>query len=529
MLKKVFLAAVVLSLVITFGRGVSAEPIPPAQLAETNLLRNGHFDTEGFYWRPTNHFVAGAWFEWWAGAALPEFLDGGIKYHNVCYPVPAYGICNTDWGNSSQGYIRWGGPYTAGIYQPVPVQQCANYRFEAWNRNDGDNYHPKLGIDPMGWQLPPQVGDNPPYNCPPDGASKCPNPSLNSPNDFPSTMIWSPEFDHAAFSWASQSLVAEAVSSTITVWTYAAPDAAGVASRSTYWDYASLVQVPPSSGRIIGDGTFPTPDNTIQNVVSSTTAMRANLTWQTTGPAVTQVLYHYAGSASSAVLPPVADVASSYEFSTTVDYGATTAHSARLPDLRSRSAYDYAILSRKPVGNACQTSVRTGRFFTTDTLIEVGPLPTPGTDILGIAVLPFETTAYVIWQSSQPAYGQVLYHLNAPATVPPTMTQHNYLPVVLASTGQDLTTNYEFRTPVTTQSTLQIIHLTGLQRDSTYSAVAISAWSENGQDKAAASARQEFRTATTPTLASPDQLIDQLRTCVSGGRLLTSCAEELAR
>jgi hypothetical protein len=109
------------------------------------------------------------------------------------------------------------------------------------------------------------------------------------------------------------------------------------------------------------------------------------------------------------------------------------------------------------------------------------------------------------------------------------MTQHIYLPVVLASGGQDLTTNYEFRTLVTTQSTLQIIHLTGLQLDSAYSAVAISAWSENGQDKAAASARQEFRTATTPTVANPDQLIDQLRTCVSGGRLLTSCAEELAR
>ena len=342
-------------------------------------------------------------------------------------------------------------------------------------------------------------------------------------------MIWSPEFDHAAFSWASQSLVAEAVSSTITVWTYAAPDPVGVASRSTYWDYASLVQAPPPSGRIFGDGTFPTADNTIQNVVSSTTAMRANLAWQTTGPAVTQVLYHYAGSASSSVLPPVSNVASSYEFSTTVDYGTTTAHSARLPDLRPQSAYDYAILSRKSVGSACQTSVLTGRFFTTDTLIEAGPLPTPGTDILGITVLPFETSAYVIWQSSKLAYGQVLYHLNVTATLPPTLTQRIYLPAVWTLVGQDSTTNYEFRTPVTAPSTLNIVHLTGLQRDSGYSAVAISAWSENGQDKADASARQEFRTATTPTLANADQLIDQLQTCVSGDKLLASCAEELVR
>jgi hypothetical protein len=232
------------------------------------------------------------------------------------------------------------------------------------------------------------------------------------------------------------------------------------------------------------------------------------------------------------VLPPVANVASSYEFSTTVGYGVTTAHSARLPNLSPQSAYDYAILSRKPMGNTCQTSVLTGRFFTTDTLIEAGPLPTPGTDIIGITVLPFETSAYVIWQSSQPAYGQVLYHLNIPVTVPPTMTQKIYLPAVLTSVGHDSTKNYEFRSLVTTLSTLHIVHLTGLQRDSAYSAVAIAAWSENDQDKTAASARQEFLTATTPTLAAtadPDQLIGKLQACVSGGKTLASCTEELAR
>jgi len=109
------------------------------------------------------------------------------------------------------------------------------------------------------------------------------------------------------------------------------------------------------------------------------------------------------------------------------------------------------------------------------------------------------------------------------------MTQHMYLPVVWTLVGQDLTTNYEFRTPATTPSTLHIIHLTGLQRDSAYAAVAISAWSENDQDQAAASARQGFRTATTPTSANADQLMDRLQACVSGGKLLTRCAEELAR
>jgi hypothetical protein len=512
-----------------------------------NLLANPYFDVGGFYFRSPNSLVASGWFRWDVTRPdgpnpIPEFIDGGSPYHNSCYPEPpAGGLCaDMTPKNHSQGYIKMGNTYIAGVWQPVQVMACVNYQFAGYVRTDTPGYHPKVGIDPTGWQMPPRDNPNPDldYVCPPTGHSLCPRDHFSYESDMPTSIVWSAPYAYdppppIAPVWRGPlSITTEALSTTVTVWTYAAPDKGP--SQSTYWDYMSLYQVPPPSGRIIGDGTFPASDGTIQNVVTSTTAMRANLSWQTTGPAVTQVLYHYVGDAASTVLPPVANVASSYEFSTTIAYGANMAHSARLPNLRPQSAYDYAILSRKLVGSTCQTSVLTGRLLTTDALVEAGPLPAPSSDIIGITILPLETSAYVIWQSAQPAYGQVLYHLNGPAlvTIPPTMTSRVYLPLVSAAPVSGSTLDYEFRTPVDTPSTLHIVRLTNLQRDSSYSAVAVSAWSSGDQDMAAASARQVFRTATTPNLAattSPDQLIEKLQACVLGGRTLTSCTEELAR
>jgi hypothetical protein len=509
-----------------------------------NLLANPYFDTGGFYFRSPNSLVSFDWFRWDVTRPdgpnpIPEFIDGGSPYHNACYPPPpAGGLCkDMTPRNHSQGYIKYGGPYIAGVWQPVQVMPCLNYQFAGYVRTDAPGYRPKVGIDPTGWRVPPKDNPDPglDYDCPPTGSSLCPRDHFSYESDMPTSTVWSAPYpyDPPTPTWRGPlSITTEALSTTVTVWTYAAPDKAG--SQSTYWDYMSLYQVPPPSGRIIGDGTFPASDGTIQNAISSTTAVRANLSWQTTGPALTQVLYHYAGSADSTTLPPVASVASSYEFSTTVDYDATTAHSARLPNLRPQSAYDYAILSRKLVGNSCQTSVLIGRFFTTDAMVPAGLLPAPDNNITGLTLLPFDTFAYVIWQSPQPSYGQVLYHLNGPATVTlyPTMTNAVYLPLVSTGLANGSASDYEFRTPVDALSTLHIIQLTNLQHDSSYSAVAVSAWSSGDQDMAAASARQVFRTATTPNLAAttnPDQLIEKLQACVSGGKTLTSCTEELVR
>jgi hypothetical protein len=215
-----------------------------------------------------------------------------------------------------------------------------------------------------------------------------------------------------------------------------------------------------------------------------------------------------------------------------VDYASSTSHSVRLPNLLPQSAYDYAILSRSVVSQTCQTSVRTGRLFTSDALVPAGPLPAPGSDIIGLTVLPFETSAYVIWQSAQPSYGQVLYHYTSPitSTIYPTLTNQIYFPLISATVlANGSASDYEFRTPIDAPTTLHIVHLTDLQRDSLYSAVAVSAWNENDEDKAAASYRQVFHTATTPTLVSSDQLLEKLQACVAGGNALNSCAEELNR
>ena len=382
MLKKVLIAAVVLAFVVAFGRGASAlEPIPPsAQDAGADLLRNGHFDIGGFYWRPPNHFVASGWFEWWAGPNLPEFLDGGIVYHNICYPLPTdpSGLCTKD-KNHSQGYIRWGGPYIAGVYQPVSVTACAIYRFEAYNRNDADNYHPKVGIDPTGWRLPVQPGSDPLMNCPPDGMSKCPKPILDSPNDFPSTMVWSPEFDHPGMTWASQSVAAEAVSTTISVWTYVAPDEAGIPSRSTYWDYASLVQVAPET--LLPDKRIPEPDGKLSTPTYTSTLTTALIRWTTSQPAFSQVYYKQGLAPTVSPCPPGSAClvhsiylpivgrgpaqVGEFSFKTVPTLTPASNQSVMLTGLEPDTTYDYVVVSRWLENGACNSSASAIGAFTT--------------------------------------------------------------------------------------------------------------------------------------------------------------------
>ncbi len=661
MLKKVtFVGGVLLVAFLALGvhiakgnQTVASTPVPqPALTTGTNLLINGDFDSLNypFYWRPTNHFVGGMWYEWFWTATIPEFIDGGINHHNVCYPEPPPGkICVDDMHNSSQGYIRWGASYVAGVYQPVSVAPCAYYEFEMYNRNDDSNYHPKVGIDPTGQGLPayiPPDGDNLPLNCPPDGHSKCPNPGLKSPADLPPNIVWSPEFDHAAYTWAGQSVTVEAVSTTLTVWTYAAPEEAG--SLSTYWDYASLVQVPPPSGMLvpegalaapdglisgvlsgvmpgslvikwqtaeqaisqvlyhyvgpssispvppiasatqqfeqhteIGDifttshsiklqnlatdsiydiallsrrwtgsqcqssvyvlrlqttdslipaGTLPPVDGKITNVISATLFDSAKLNWQTTDPAFSQILYHYV-SPITTTLPPIANTTQQYELKTGITAVTSLDHSIKLRNLTPLSVYDVALLSCRIVNDMCQTSVYVTRVQTTDLIVPAGRLPTPSSDVVGPIILPFEQSAYVIWQSPEPSYGQVLYRYIPPFTLPVTMTEKIYLPIVASSVASAGSTgDYESRTwPITTSTTLHVVQISGLLTNSLYSAVALSAWDDGEQNAISVPAR--FYTQDTPTqlaaYITPYQLVEQLQACLAGRKELRVCVNEL--
>jgi hypothetical protein len=517
-----------------------------AAVSGANLLKNPDFQVGGFYFRPPNSLIAWDWFRWDVTRPdgpnpIPEFIDGGSIYHNACYPEPpAGGLCKDMVPNNhSQGYIKYGGTYIAGVWQPVQVTACMNYQFSGYVRTDDAGYRPKVGIDPTGWQQPPKSNPGPgDYVCPPTGSSLCPKDHFSYESDMPSTIVWSAFYTYdpptPPIYWRGPlSVTTEALSTTITVWTYAAPTNAG--SQSTYWDHMSLVQVPPANGKLIADGELPAADGSITNVTTQTTSLRADLTWQTSRPALTQVIYHYVGDAAMPAPPPIANVVSEYELASDIDATLSTNHSLRLRSLRPLSLYDFVILSRGVVGSSCQTSVYVGRLSTTDLLVPAGTLPTPGSDITGATVLPYDTFAYVVWQSAQSSYDQVLYNYNGDitGTIPATMTQQVYLPLISTTTFADSTTNYALHTkPGTSLSTLHIVKLTQLEPDSVYTAVAISAWGEGDPDEVAVSPRLGFQTVISAGLQanlSPSQLADQLQACLAGGKLLEACAGEIAK
>jgi len=528
--------------------GQTDQPPTDQNIAATlgpNLLTNPYFNTGGFYKRPPNSLIASGWFRWDVTRPdgpnpIPEFIDGGSLYHNACYPEPpAGGLCaDMTPKNHSQGYIKYGGNYIAGMWQPVQVAACANYQFSGYVRTDAPGYRPKVGIDPTGWQQPPKNNPGPgDYDCPPTGSSLCPRDHFSYESDMPATIVWSAPYAYdpptPPVYWRGPlSVTTEALSTTITVWTYAAPSNPG--SQSTYWDYMSLVQVPPPNNKLIAVGALPAPDGSVTNVATATTALRAELTWTSDAPALSQVLYHYVGDATMASPPAIASFVAEYELSTAIDYAPSKNHSVRLPDLRPLSLYDYVILSRRVVGNVCQTSVYVGRLATSDSLVLPGSLPQPSSGMIGATVLPFDTFAYVIWQSASPSYGQVLYHYSGPITptISPTLTQQVFLPLVAGNNLQDSTTNYESRTPPTTEfTTLHVVKLDNLHLQSRYSAKAVSAWTSGDQDNVAVSERLLFLTDNSATTAmdslTPDQVMEQLQTCLAGNKPLADCMSEL--
>lgn len=347
----------------------------------TNLLVNGDMDQLGFYFRPQNHYVAGQWFEWWGDyTAIPEYIDGGIPAHNQCYPLPPDGQChnnNTHTYNSSQGYIRYSynSPFIAGIYQPVHnIVPCTLYTFEMWNRNDASStiYHPKLGIDPTGWIIT-RPGASPPNNCPPDGASPCPDPYIGDDHGFPDTIIWSAGLTQPAYIWGKGSMTVEAVNTTLSVWTYAAPDLTQV-SMSTYWDNGSLVQVPFPDERLPQPESW-NPIGFVNSVAISYLGSDLIVTWNTLELASTQVRYHVAQSqavisdtsalTNTAYFPTVHYTLDTSKFSfTTIDTTPVTYHQAVISGLNEGDTLTFIPLSRRPINNKCITEVDEPRSIT---------------------------------------------------------------------------------------------------------------------------------------------------------------------
>lgn len=332
-----------------------------------NLLVNGNMDTRDFYFRPTNHFVAGMWYEWFVTGSyrIPEFIDGGHPHHNACYPVQT--SCS-DQGNHSQGYILWSGfPFTAGIFQPAKVTPCVPYQFEAYARNDATNYTSKVGIDPTGEFSFPLLGPDPVYdnfNCPPDGHTQCPDPGVSGPGALPANIVWSPDTHIQALTWGKVSVVAEALTNTVVVWTYTAATT-DISSQSAYWDAATLITATTYPGERLPAPISWVPAPAITNVTVVTGATAITLTWETTMPALTQVWYEIspAGTVTTSTpysyttyFPLVARNYKPYALSTPVDLSRLTDHQAVIANLQAGDKVKGVIAARYWAGS-CVTEV----------------------------------------------------------------------------------------------------------------------------------------------------------------------------
>ncbi|MBN1877962.1 MAG: hypothetical protein JXA33_27320 [Anaerolineae bacterium] len=405
------------------------------QQTDDNLLINGDMDQKGFYWRPPNHYVAGMWFEWWSDHIhIPEYIDGGSQYHNVCYPSPGPGqLCKN---NHSQGYIRWGNPFKAGMYQVVNgTEPCTLYEFSIYNRNDTASYHPRVGIEPTGWYNT-QSGGNSPDNCPPDGKSKCPNPHLNINTKFPATMVWSAEFDHTAYTWEKGSITAEAVGSTVSVWTYAAPDSGTI--HSTYWDAGTLIQVPFPNGRL-PEPESTTPSGFIQNLTVATLD-KVIISWDTPEAASTQVWYTVVAAGEG--------TPSEYTEVTPLDTSLQTQHQVIIEEgLNVGDTVHFVALSRRPNTDRCTTETSGPQSVTIPEYITPDDW-TPSSNIQNLTTESVLDTLFITWDTPYTATTQVWYTIiHAPEPTTPTTSIMISYPIYLPMISRlQIIPTYSFKT-----------------------------------------------------------------------------------
>ncbi len=262
----------------------------------------------------------------------------------------------------------------------VSVSPCTLYQFQIYHKNQPDpGYISKVGIDPTGQNLPPHDEQDRyeyPMNCPPDYRSECPNPGLDTLDELPPNIIWSPEY-RDIWNWQPLSVTAEAVSTTINVWTYT--DARGVTTppRSTYWDEGSLIQVPFPDNRLPPPASA-MPSGFITNVVTQTVLDFLIIEWNTPQPASTQVWYRFITPTAPVTptgsyfiyLPLVANYGlSAYTHATSLDTTPTTHHRVAIGGLWEGAQIEFVALSRRPLTNICVTE------FSAPVQVTIGPIP----------------------------------------------------------------------------------------------------------------------------------------------------------
>jgi hypothetical protein len=317
-----------------------------------DLLTNGNMDQMGFYWRPPNHWIAGAWFEWFSPQPFnfPEFGDGHERGFYHTFP-------------SSERLQLWANDYAGGLMQSASVTPCVYYQFEAYgqSRPGSDNpppvavaSHMRVGIEPFGWKSGRTITHY--------------DPRLE-PDQFPSTVIWSPEATHN-FEFAPYRVTAEALSDTLTVILYSYPEVnveGGVIWNDTIWDTASLVQVPRPAGTLLDGADIPEPDRFIGTVTATVVPGQAVVAWETAGEAYTQLLYRVGNKTRpisattllvhSRYLPVIGyDLIPESMRATPPDYTPVRQHTVVLSGLPQDYSLTFVALSRRLGEGACITS-----------------------------------------------------------------------------------------------------------------------------------------------------------------------------
>jgi LysM repeat protein len=204
-----------------------------------NLITNPRFEG-AFVAQDATSSVGQGWTAWWIPrpAGSP---DWSYNHPDFIASAPCGSVCDhrIHTGGNAQRIFQYFGTYVAGLYQQVSVTPGSDLYLTAFGQswsseseqpqnvsNGGTQMHLRIGIDPLG-------GTNP----------------------YDSRVVWSNEAD-ALDSWQQFSVYARAQGSQVTVFLYAAPDAAR-RKNEVYWDDVAL-EVLSGESAATAQATYPT-------------------------------------------------------------------------------------------------------------------------------------------------------------------------------------------------------------------------------------------------------------------------------
>lgn len=248
------------------------------------------------------------------------------------------------------GTNHLGGIYQM-IYDTVP---CAEYQFTMYALSKPDSGSPaaalQVGIDRVGWH--------------PD-----PNTDPAVPGAFPSTTVWGAAQDFKYPTFGQVSVTAEALDDQIAAYTYASTT--GGRSHAIVWDSGAFQDVTP--GSIFDPETDAlNPAGISSGPTASTTSTTAQISWQSSSAAISQVFYRL--QSTSTTPPPTEPLThtiylpfiAAYQpwAATELIKTASASHVVDLAGLTPNSTYEYIVVSRGVSGEQCVTWSKQATFST---------------------------------------------------------------------------------------------------------------------------------------------------------------------